>query len=295
MIIRFIEYLAKCSFHFFFKLSSKNNRKLKFFLNKIINKKNQKKSIYLLNKNNLISNLVENSQNYEYVLISSFYNLNLKNIFESPNDFIRLLINNNFNNLFFPTNPIINSKNDNFVFNINSTRVSTGELGRCSINYSNSLRSVVPFSNLNYIGNNISNLMKYNIPRNIKFVHGKNTFWDFLYRNNALWIGIDVDVANSFTPIHILEDFGIQQYKYNKWYLDKTYSLKGNNEKFLIKVRNKNTKLNYLSYSLNRYLEKNHLINKKIIGDMTINYLNIRKIIDNLSKNEYKPFLGILL
>lgn len=295
----FFEYITKLLVVLFLPIKFK-----KLIKKKLNNKKytgTHKEKTIAINLIEIISKSLNKNKNINYIILSSNYSNNLKNEWKNPDQFIKFL-KSSFPKItfFFPTNPLIglySRKNylkkpifKNYFFNKNSNRISTGLLGSAAINFPNSVRSSIPINNLTAIGPQSMIFKKYEDLNKIKYAMDENTWW-FKLRTNTLWLGIDVDVTNSFTPIHILED----QFKFNtnftkdNWYFEGNFTI---DKKifFNINIRKPMTSISYLSYSFFNYLKKYKLIDQSTIGDLKINIINIDETLNFLDNKCYSPF-----
>lgn len=297
-----LEYLIKLIIVLIF--TDKFKKYLKKKLN--FNKKNNYK--IKLQQNNIKLNFLKilNESlkvNYEikYIIVSSNYSLNLKNEWEEPTLFIEFLINNFPDIIFlFPTNPILSiySKKkyfkkpmfNDYYFDKKQSRISTGLVGTAAIKMKDSIRSSIPINNLTAVGSKSKMLNKFENLEKIEFAMDENTWWGQL-NENTLWVGLDVDVANSFTPIHIIED----QKKYQSNFTNNNWYFNGNfttdiNIKYDVKIRNPLTSISYLPINFNKYLYRNKLVKHHMAGSLKVSIININQTINFLQNKCYSPF-----
>lgn len=211
--------------------------------NKIVNKK--KEYIRSDNNDSFLKEFYKKNVNGEKLILlhSSLSGLQDKGIDKNKfvKDFIEKIKYNNVT-LIAPTFPIFrNSKKklerfdipsfdpEDFIFDINSKRISTGELGKAILNDSEVFRSEIPINNLSSIGPLAPELFKKEkLYCKSPYPCGIYTPWQEIYELDAKIIFFDVDPVHSFTLIHYVEDSYPDKWPVKYWYRERRFKIKSN-------------------------------------------------------------------
>lgn len=116
-----------------------------------------------------------------------------------------------------------------------------------------------------------------------KYLHGKNSGWGHLYKNDCKILFIGVDPSKTFTGVHIAEDIHPESWPISNWYEKITYIIKKNNKKYykIYNVRSQNWSKFMCSQYRTNYLIKKCFMNKVIIDEIELYYVPSLKIIVN--------------
>lgn len=273
-----------------------------------LNKKDKKKIISLENQKidlKKIFKIIGNKhiKKGDLVIFSSSYK-SIKNSGFSPKQVLGMLLDliGKKGTLAMSTRPdfdlnlddYLSDKKDRkfYLYDVKKTKCNTGIIAQELLNMRKSIRSKHPINSMVAIGPLAKYLMKDNLIDNNSLAHGKNSPWYKCAIKNAKILSIGVDLIQSATLIHAVEDAYVEKWPVKNWYRDKNFIVKDGsfNKKFILKERSPKWILHYAERTLCK-----DLINKKIIKAYNIDGVNVecansKKILFFLKKRIKKSY-----
>lgn len=111
------------------------------------------------------------------------------------------------------------------VFDLLSRRCWTGDIPRAFLGIDGVVRSPNPINNLTAYGKDAYEMMRYNIIDELPLPCGKNSSWEYCYKNNAWLVFLGVDAVHSMTMIHLAEDLWCDSWPVDRWYTNRDFLL----------------------------------------------------------------------
>lgn len=185
-------------------------------------------------------------------------------------------------------------------YNVKKTVVSSGILPATMVKRSDSVVSHHPLNPLVAIGPLAKSMMEHNLDGDYPSSHGPNSCWKFCYDNNAIVIGLGVDLDHYNTMCHINEEaFGNWKYSDEEWYCHRCFKIiDEEGEEILKEVSMRKLKWGMLHFAeINANKDRNEagLIDRtKIDGQIAICIEEARRLVDHLQEdNKRKKYYYI--
>lgn len=181
-------------------------------------------------------------------------------------------------------------------YDTKKTRVWTGALPMYLLRHSQAEISQFPINPMVAVGKLAKEMMKNNLQGDLKSC-GVGSSWEFCVKNNAVIVGIGIDLTHSLTIMHVAEDTN-EKWPIKNWYRNRKFSITHNGEKNEITVLERKPNwgtLHFAERTLCKDLIDNGILKVKNIDGVQIEYLYAKKLINFLnSKNERGyPYFGI--
>lgn len=176
------------------------------------------------------------------------------------------------------------------------TKVWTGALPMFLLRHSKAEISEFPINPMVAVGRLAQEMMKDNLQGDLKSC-GKGSSWEYCVKNNAVVVGIGIDLTHSLTIMHVAEDAN-ENWPVKDWYRDRKFSIANKGEKKEVTILERNPKwgtLHFAERTLCKDLIDKGILKTKTIDGVQVEYLYARKLIDFLNKknaNGY-PYFGI--
>ena len=204
---------------------------------------------------------------------------NNKNVFDA-NRFINSIINEIGVNgtLIFPTYNWGYCRGE--TFDIRNSRSEVGSLSNAALKRKDFARTQHPIYSFAVYGKYKNYLCKLENKRGF----GKNSPFNFFYKNNAKIITIGTPIKDGLTIIHYFEAKAKVKYRFHKYFKSNYIDIKGESS-----TRNYSIYVKYLKYKKPdyskffwEYLEKQNLLKRGSYHDIKYSIINIKKTGDIL-------------
>jgi aminoglycoside 3-N-acetyltransferase len=194
----------------------------------------------------------------------------------------------------------INKNVDDLVFdyNVNTTPIKTGVLPTVLFSKEGSIRSDYPINTMVAYGKLAEQMMAKNFTELNPLPCGKGSTWDFCYQNNAIIVGLGVDLTHSLTMIHVAEDLLDSNWPIANWYRKKRFKITKDDVVKVVNLRERKPKwgtLHFAERTLCKDLIKNGIMKSTIVDGVLIEVIKSNELINYLNsknKNGY-PYFGI--
>lgn len=179
-------------------------------------------------------------------------------------------------------------------YNVKKTMVQSGMLPFTMLRRKDSVVSHHPFNPLVAIGPLAKPMMEHNLDGDFPSPHGPNSCWKFCYDNNAIVIGLGVDLDHYNTISHTNEEaFGNWKWSDADWYRKRKFVVideEGNKQNVVVKERKPEWgMLRFAELHANRDRNATGLIKRTIIDDEIVLCLEkARDYVDYLQENSKK-------
>lgn len=234
--------------------------------------------------------------NGSMLIVHSSYD-SLKNCLISPKEIINNLINlvGEEGTLVMNSARILkkNKYVDNSLkYDVEKSRVWTGVLPHFMINDKRSMISEFPFNPIVAIGKHAKRITSHNFQK-IESSCGPYSGWKFCSDNNAIVVGLGVNLTHSLTIMHVAEE-NHESWHINDWY--EKIQVEITNKKKIKKVVVKNRKekwgkLYFHEKKLEKDLKSNNILFEDNINGLHFSYLNSKELINFLTKkNRYSTY-----
>ena len=187
-----------------------------------------------------------------------------------------------------------------FKFDLSSTRVSTGLLGKTILDYKNHKRSKIPINNLSALGSCSENLFNKEINYHLSpYPCGKYSAWQEIYKLNFTIVFLDVNPTHTCTLIHNIEDSNPELWPVSNWYRSREYSIRDKESCFVLKTLQRKPKwsLSYCENILFRDLIQNNIVQSHNVCGINIYIMKASEFINyvkNHRKENYPYYLTCL-
>jgi len=178
------------------------------------------------------------------------------------------------------------------VFDLLSRRCWTGDIPRAFLGIEGVVRSPNPINNLTAYGKHANEMMKCNIADEIPLPCGKNSSWEFCYKNNAWLVFLGVDAVHSMTMIHLAEDLWHDLWPVNRWYVRRDFLLNIDNipvvKTFL--ERDPAWSVHYCERSFKKDLVAEGILTSFTFEGLRIELCKSKPLIDFLKNNQLPAY-----
>lgn len=186
---------------------------------------------------------------------------------------------------------------ETFTYNTLKTKIWTGALPFFMVRDKRSFISRHPLNSMVAIGRLAKSMMKNNLKGNKPTPCGVNSSWNYCVENNALVVGIGIDLVHSLTIMHVAEDILGEKWYIKNWYRDRKFKIIDRDFDTTITVKERRPKwgtLYFAERSLQRDLINDGILETFNIDSVKVEILNSKKLINyliNKNKNGY-PYFG---
>lgn len=178
--------------------------------------------------------------------------------------------------------------NEIVTYDIKKSKVWTGVLPFVMLKDKRSKISKFPINPVVAIGKLADKMIEKNISEENDYPCGINSSWKFCVDNNALIIGLGVDLTHSLTIMHVAEDIMGENWPIKNWYRNRKFRIIDSENNFdkIINVKERNPKWGALHFA-ERTLCKD-LLNAGILKTAIIDGV----IVEAIRANELIYFLN---
>ena len=273
-----------------------------------LNKKDKKKIISLDNKKidlKKIFKIIGNKhiKKGDLVIFSSSYK-SIKNSGFSPKQVLEMLLDligkngtlamSARPNFEINLNEYLSNKKDKkvYLYNVKKTKCNTGIIAQELLNMKKSIRSKHPINSMVAIGPLAKYLMKDNLVDNNSLAHGINSSWYKCAVKNAKILSIGVDLIESATLIHTVEDAFVEKWPIKNWYRNKNFTVKDGlfNKSFVLKERMPKWILHYADRTLCKDFSNEKILKSYNFYGVNVEYANSKKLLYFLKKRINKSY-----
>jgi len=181
-------------------------------------------------------------------------------------------------------------------YDTKKSKVWTGALPLFLIRHPHVEISEFPLNSMAAVGKLAKQMMKNNLDGNLTAC-GEGSSWQFCVENNAIVVGIGIDLTHSLTIMHVAEDAN-NNWPITGWYRERIFSINSGGNKKEVTVLERKPKwgtLHFAERTLYKDLVKNKILISTTIDGVQVEYLYARQLIDflnNKNTNGY-PYFGI--
>jgi len=169
-----------------------------------------------------------------------------------------------------------------YIYDVNSTHISTGVLPQLLLKTPGSVRSRHPINSMVALGPLAKELMKNNLVGESSLPCGTESSWKKCVDNGAYILGIGTDLTHSLTMIHVAEDSWADTWPVRNWYLKKNYIVRDGDKSEEYSLRERKTKwgaLHFAERTLCRDLIESGMLRSTIIDGVIVEIIESRKLI----------------
>ena len=264
----------------------------KFNLVKYFNFKESSYDNQLFDFNKIIENLKRIGVKKGTILIvhSSFDSLSKCGL--KPNTIINKMINliGEEGTLVMNSARILkkNNSNKNLIYDIQKSVVWTGVLPYFMIKDQRAEISEFPFNPIVAIGKHAERITSHNFQK-IESSCGPYSGWKFCSDNNAIVVGLGVNLTHSLTIMHVAEE-NHESWQINDWYEKIEVEIINKKKIKNVVVKNRKEKwgkLYFLEKKLEKDLKCNNILFEDNINGLHFSYLNSKELVNFLNKKNH--------
>jgi aminoglycoside N3'-acetyltransferase len=235
------------------------------------------------------------------IVVHSSYD-SLKSLKVLPRDIINMLVSlvGPNGNLAMPANRVYANTNQPIDFNVNNSKIWSGALPFTLLRDERSVKSHMPINSIVAIGPDAKNFVIDELTTEDETPCGQNSAWFKLYQNNALVLGLGVDLVHNLTMTHLVEDCWPDEWPSQNWYDRVTYRIMDSDYIRNVSILQRKEyigKYFYTEARLARDLEKHGILKSYMFNGIKVQILSSVELIGFLkirSKNFY-PFYNCFL
>ncbi|HEX8576507.1 MAG TPA: AAC(3) family N-acetyltransferase [Flavobacterium sp.] len=188
-------------------------------------------------------------------------------------------------------------KHTTTTYDVKQTKVWTGVLPFFLVRHPDSVISEFPLNPMVAIGKLSKDMMENNLKGNL-ISCGTGSSWEFCVNNNAVVVGVGIDLTHSLTIMHVAEEVNPESWPIADWFRTRKFLIINNNQKKEVTVRERKPKwgaLYFAERTLCKDLIKEKILKTTNIDGVQVEYLHATKLIDFLNKKNSKgyPYFGI--
>jgi aminoglycoside N3'-acetyltransferase len=241
--------------------------------------------------------IIENSS----IIVHSSYD-SLKSLKVLPRDIINMLVNlvGPKGNLAMPANRVYDNTNWPIDFNVNHSKIWSGALPFALFRDKSSVKSHMPINSIVAIGPDAKNFVSDELTSENETPCGKNSAWFKLYQNNALVLGLGVDLVHNLTMTHLVEDCWPDEWPSQKWYDRVNYRIIDSDQVRNVSILQRKEyigKYFYTEARLARDLEKQGILKSYNFSGIKVQILSSVELISFLKskRKNFYPFYNCFL
>jgi len=172
-----------------------------------------------------------------------------------------------------------------FTYDTQKSEIWTGALPLSLTREKDVIVSRHPLNSMAAVGKLAIAMMADNIKDDYSTPCGKNSSWAFCYENNAIIIGLGIDLNHSLTMRLVAEDYYLDEWPIKNWYRKRVFDVIDGNFKKRINVLERDPKwgLFYLAeVNLRNDLIRNKILTTFIVEGLTVEIVLAKSLIDFL-------------
>lgn len=190
-----------------------------------------------------------------------------------------------------------NKENSKLIYDINKSRVWTGVLPHVMVKDPRAEISEFPFNPIVAIGKDAKIITSSEfVQNNFESCCGPNSGWKFCVENNAIVVGLGINLVHSATIMHVSEE-NHKDWPVSNWYENIDVEIINNNIKKNIVVKNRKSKWGKLYFCEKKFekdLIENNILTIENINSFVFSYINSKELFDFIAKKNKKstyPYL----
>ena len=176
-----------------------------------------------------------------------------------------------------------NIDNLNCKYDVKKSMVISGMLPYALMNHTNSVTSRFPLNPLTAVGKLAKDMMKKNLDGENPSPHGHNSSWKFCLDNNAIILGLGIDLAHHLTILHVIEEaFNDWPIEKKEWFRLRSFDIKDGDfqETKVVSERRPHFGMIYLAEKkLKRDLLKRKILTEEIIDNIRVSLVHSRELV----------------
>lgn len=182
--------------------------------------------------------------------------------------------------------------NEIVTYDVKKSKVRTGVLPFIMLKDKRSKISKFPINPVVAIGKLADKMIENNISHEYDYPCGINSSWKFCVDNDALIVGLGIDLTHSLTIIHVAEDLLGENWPIKNWYRNRKFRIIDSESNFdkVINVKERNPKwgtLHFAERTLCKDLLKAGILKTAIVDGVIVEAIRARELICFLnSKNK---------
>ncbi|WP_215407945.1 AAC(3) family N-acetyltransferase [Vibrio gigantis] len=189
------------------------------------------------------------------------------------------------------------STDEVFFYDPMKSKVKTGVLPLMLSKRSQSIRSEHPINTMVALGPLAKEIMDNNLSGSDPLPCGESSSWFRCYQNDAVIVGLGLDLTHSLTMIHVAEDTN-KNWPVKDWYIERQFSIKTSDglvNKTLKERAPQWGALYFAERTLCSDLISNGILKSTVIDGITVELLHARKLMDFLkgTKHDSYPYYGV--
>lgn len=183
--------------------------------------------------------------------------------------------------------------NEVVIYDVKKSRVWTGVLPHTMVKDKRSKISRFPINPIVAIGSKSVDITENNITG--EFPCGLNSSWKYCVDNNALVVGIGVDLTHSLTIIHVAEDMLGINWPIKNWYRERKFRVIDTQNNFdkIIDIKERHPKwgtLHFAERTLCKDLLKAGILKSELIDGVLVESLRAKELIDFLNQKNQNGY-----
>ena len=181
-----------------------------------------------------------------------------------------------------------------FEYNVEKSVVITGFLPYSLMKCKNSFTSRFPLNPMTAVGLLAEEMMRKNLDGDFPTPHGINSSWNFCLNNNAIVLGLGIDLVHYLTILHVAEEaFDDWPISKEDWYRKRKFKIIDGDDSIEKNVYERKPKwgmLNLAETKLKKDIFKNKLLKFIEIDGVHVSLVNSKEYISFLRKNNKKGY-----
>jgi aminoglycoside 3-N-acetyltransferase len=175
-------------------------------------------------------------------------------------------------------------------YNLQSSKIWTGVLPIFLTKEKDVIISRYPLNTMAAVGRLASSMMANNIIEDNLPPCGKNSSWAFCVENDAVIVGLGIDLSASLTILHVATDLYMEEWPIKNWYRKRIFDIVDGDFRKQITVLEREPVWGcfYLAaLNFRNDLLKNNILISKVVGGVTVEFVFAQRLIDFLrSRNQ---------
>lgn len=182
---------------------------------------------------------------------------------------------------------------DIYIYDVKKTKIKTGLLPLLLHKKQGSFRSYHPINTMVAYGPLAEPMMQNNLLGSSPLPCGENSSWKYCLDNNAIIVGLGIDLTHSLTMIHVAEDIQHNKWPVKDWYIEKKYIVKDGNTEVPYTLRERDPRwgtLHFAERTLCKDLIDNGILKTEVIEGVTVEVIHSKQLIQFLDSRNSKGY-----
>jgi len=178
-------------------------------------------------------------------------------------------------------------------YNTRSSTITSGVLPFFLTREKDVIISRNPLNSMAAVGRLAIPMMADNIKEENLPSCGRNSSWAFCVENNAIIVGLGIDLCHSLTMMHVAADLYMEQWPIKNWYRKRVFDIVDGDFHKRISLLEREEKWGcyYLAaVNFRQDLIKNDILVSKVVGGVTVEFVFAKKLIDFLLLRNHKAY-----